>query len=176
MARETLINAVLFKALWLAAVIGAGVHGLGALAWVAGAALIASKLTLDSRSSDLRLAACLVPCGWLLDTLWVQTKVLDFGVEPFAPLWIAFLWLGVALAVHHSLAFLRDRPLVGALIVAVFAPFSYLGGAELGAVAVPDPVRLVYISVAWGILFFAVFTVAQRQAVRFAPQQQPSFG
>ncbi|MEM1436991.1 MAG: DUF2878 domain-containing protein, partial [Pseudomonadota bacterium] len=128
MQRATVTNAVLFQLLWFAAVIGTGIYGLWPLAVLAAGVLLISILKLPGWRSDLRLASWLVPVGWLLDTLWVQSGIMIFDDRPFAPLWIALLWFGVALSVNHSLSLLRDYPLAGALGVGLFAPFSYLGG------------------------------------------------
>ncbi|MEM1435175.1 MAG: DUF2878 family protein, partial [Pseudomonadota bacterium] len=92
---------------------------------------------------------------------------------PFAPLWIALLWFGVALSVNHSLSLLRDYPLAGALGVGLFAPFSYLGGAKLGAVTIPAIEPLVLVGMAWALLFLFLLTRAKREQLALASAAAP---
>jgi hypothetical protein len=162
MKRETVTNAILFQVLWFASVIGTGIYGLWPLSLLAAGLLLLSIIRMQNWRADLRLATWLVPVGWLLDTLWVQSGIMIFDVRPFAPLWIALLWFGVALSVNHSLSLLRDYPLLGALGVGVFAPFSYLGGAKLGAVVIPEMAPLILVGMAWTLLFLFLLTRARR--------------
>ena len=163
MKRETVTNAVLFQVLWFAAVIGTGLYDLWPLAVLASGILLFSVIRMPNWRADLRLASWLVPVGWLLDTLWVQSGIMVFDDRPYAPLWIALLWFGVALSVNHSLSLLRDYPLAGALGVGLFAPFSYLGGAKLGAVVIPETAPLVLVGMAWALLFLFLLTRARRE-------------
>jgi hypothetical protein len=48
------------------------------------------------------------------------------------------LWLAVGLSIRHSLIFLVNRPLFGALLVGCGSPLSYLTGERFGAVEIPS--------------------------------------
>lgn len=159
MNKATIINGVLFQATWFACVLG-GANGwfwpgvLGVLA------LIVSLSQSPALRHDALLAMVLLPVGTALDTLWIKTGILDFNGASIAPAWIILMWLAVALTVNHSLAFFRDRPLFGALAVLGAAPLSYLAGARLGAVVIPEPALLAVIAVTWAVLFYGVFRFA----------------
>ncbi len=162
MDRDVLINFVLFQAVWFSCVVGGGVYG---TIWPG--IFFVTLLVLSLRNSkcmrqDVLLAMLAMLFGWLIDTLWERLGILDFPGLTIAPSWIVLLWLGVALTVNHSLRYLRDRPILGLPLVALFAPVTYLAGERLGAVHVPDPYQLWVISLAWAVLFYAGFWLARR--------------
>jgi hypothetical protein len=151
----TLINAALFQLTWFSAVLGGAADqpwwGLAALS-----CLVVFSLRGASFRADVAIAVFLVVVGWLLQLLWVELGVLvypDVGV----PAWIPILWVGVGLTVNHSLAWFQRYPFCVAALAAVAAPLCYLGGEQLGAVVVPDPLRLIWVSLSWLVLFYAVF-------------------
>ncbi len=174
MDRQTLINAVLFQILWFACVIGSGRYGWFWPAIAATVLLVLSVRNASSARHDVLLAMVLMPLGWLLDTLWIYLGVLDFQGLTVAPSWIVLLWLGLALTINHSLAFLRDRPLIGAAVVFVTAPVTYLAGARLGAVTVPEPWHLAWVSLAWGLLFYGIFRMACSQLPTWSDEARAS--
>jgi hypothetical protein len=148
---RTAANGVLFQAVWFGAV-------LGGTAWALGCLAALGLVTLQPRTAarDILLASTLVVLGGLLDSAWIRLGILDFGV-PFAPVWILCMWAGVGLCVHHSLAFLRGRGLLAALLTGAAAPLCYLAGEGLGAVAVAVPWQLLGVAVAWAVLFGILF-------------------
>lgn len=168
LTKANLINAVLFQAVWLGCVIGGGVYGLlwpGVLALVV---LVASVSGAPCRRQDVLMAMLALPAGLLLDSLWIHLGVVDFHGATYAPSWILLMWIGVALTINHSLVFLRDRPLLGALVVALFGPVSYMGGHKLGAVTVPDFPSLWMVGLSWGLLFALLFVIARRGLARWS--------
>ena len=117
------------------------------------------------------MAMIALPAGLLLDSLWIHLGVLDFGGATYAPSWILLMWIAVALTINHSLVFLRDRPLLGALVVALFGPVAYIGGDKLGAVQVPELSALWMVSLSWGLLFWLLFVLARRGLTRWAVEE-----
>lgn len=109
----------------------------------------------------MALLAVLLPIGWLLEFVWIDNHILIYGQDG-VPIWILMLWAGVALTVNHSLAWFKRYPFCGATLAAVAAPLCYLGGERLDAVLVPEPLQLVWVSLAWLIVFYAVFAFASR--------------
>ncbi|MEJ2088790.1 MAG: DUF2878 family protein, partial [Gammaproteobacteria bacterium] len=103
----------------------------------------------------------LLPIGWLLEVVWIDNGILIYGQDG-VPIWILMLWAGVALTVNHSLAWFQRYPCCGAAVAAVAAPLCNLGGERLDAVLVPEPLQLVWVSLAWLIVFYAMFTLASR--------------
>lgn len=169
--KANLVNAVLFQLVWLGCVVGGGVYGLlwpGVLALVV---LVASVSGHACRRQDVLVAMLALPIGLALDTLWIRMGILDYGGTSVAPPWILLMWIGVALTINHSLTLLRDRPLLGAVVVALFGPLSYVGGDRIGAVVVPQLQSLWMVSVAWGLVFGLLFVVARRGLARWSVEE-----
>jgi hypothetical protein len=156
----TLINAGLFQLTWFGCVVG----GAAGEPWWGAPALIGLFVYAAIRKSfwaDMSLLAVLLPIGWLLEVVWIDNGILIYGQDG-VPIWILMLWAGVALTVNHSLAWFQRYPFCGAALAAVAAPLCYLGGERLDAVLVPEPLQLVWVSLAWLIVFYAMFTLASR--------------
>jgi Protein of unknown function (DUF2878) len=146
------INAVLFQLTWFAAVLG------GSLFAMTACALLTGHLAFrDSLKADAVIGAITVALGLGLDTLWIHINVLDFHGAVVAPMWIVVLWAALGLSLNHSMAWFISRPFAGAILAGACAPLSYLSGAALGAVFVPDSVMLGLVSVAWFALFYVLF-------------------
>ncbi len=162
-----ILNAVLFQLTWFGCVLG-GARG----EWLWGALGVAA-LVLYSRwqntlGRDLRFVMVLVAVGFVLDSLWATSGVLDFGSEahPFrlagfelsiAPVWILLLWSGVGLTLMHSLGVFVPRPWLGAIMAGGASVPSYLAGERLGGVIIPEPYALGIIVCVWATLFFLMF-------------------
>ncbi len=172
-SKANLINFVLFQAVWFGCVLGGGALG---LMWPGLVAMILLVLSLANSScirQDILLVMLVMPVGWLLDCMWIRLGILDFGTGSLAPYWIVLLWLGVALTVNHSLSPLRDRPWIGAVVVGVFGPVTYLAGERLGAVEVVNASLLWAVSLSWAVLFFGVFQIARRGLERWSVEDAP---
>jgi len=162
-----LCNAVLFQFAWFACVLGGAA---GSSLWGAGAvtSLAAFAALRDRWRSDVAFALLGAVVGLGLDTLWIQTGVLDYGGAALAPPWIVLLWAGVGLTLNHSLGLFSARPWLGGLLAGLSAPLSYLGGERLGAVAVPDPWLLGFVAATWFALFTLAFAAARSFSARIA--------
>jgi hypothetical protein len=174
-APPLLINAVLFQAVWFAAVIGAG----SGRAWpgVLAVAVFAAVTLVnrDTRASDLRLMAVAAVAGGLLDSVFVATGLLRYAapwpLPGLAPAWIVALWVGLALGLHHSLRWLRPHPARAALLGALAAPLSYLGAArgwDAVAFAVPTWRTLLIVAACWAALLAGLVALARRDAATLA--------
>ena len=162
--RYKVANALMLKGAWLCCVLGGVVFGLPAL-------LMMFLVSLWQREfrHDFPYVLVLGVTGLCLDTLWLHTGVLDYGSAAvalplgftLAPAWIVMLWLAVGLSIRHSLIFLVNRPLFGALLVGCGSPLSYLTGERFGAVVIPSMSGLMVLAAVWIVLFFAVFTWAK---------------
>jgi hypothetical protein len=151
----TIVNAVLFQVTWFAAVVGAA----GGTIWAGLAAfgvLAVHVLVTGHWRRDVGAAAVCVLLGGLLDTLWAQIGILDFGTR-VSPGWILILWAAVGLSLHASLSWFLERPLLGGAVAACAAPLSYSAGASLGAAVIVAPIGLALISASWLLLFWALF-------------------
>ena len=107
--------------------------------------------------------------GLILDSIWIQLGILDFGSSSLqlgnlalAPLWIILLWVAVGLSLFEALGFFVRRPLLGAVLVGAAAPLSYSTGAQFGAVVIPSTAMLMVIALVWVLVFGLVFELARR--------------
>lgn len=166
MNRWNVGNGVVFQIAWFACVLGGAA---GTSLWGAAtlAALLAMSLYGSSTGRDLILTLAVVAVGFLLETIWIRTGVLNYQGATLAPVWIVMLWAAVGLTVNHCLSMFKARPWLGGVLAGVGAPFSYLGGERLGAVTIADPWQLLAISAVWLVLFTAMFAAA-READRVA--------
>ena len=157
-------NLVAFQAVWAGCVIGAGAFDMHALAWLPTIALLLLTVRSPVARIDLYLALFAILVGWSLDSLWIFLGILDFTHTSgsFAPYWIALLWLGLGQTINHSMVWFRDKGLLGAAIVGLFAPVTYLSGERLGAVNVEQIHLLPVICLSWFILFAGLSATARR--------------
>lgn len=175
-------NALGFQCVWFSTVGGA------AAGWVwlgPAVALVfaAATLALFGRSrADTGVLMLALPLGLLLDTAWVRLGLMHF-VHPWpaadwAPVWIMALWLGFALTVNHSLAWLRAHWSLAVLFGALGGPLAYLGAERLfGAVAFPAPTWqvMLVLGIAWGAVLPALLALG-RLLERPAPALAPRVG
>ncbi len=154
-----LINFVFFQVLWFACVLGAarGLVWPGAL--VLGLFMFWQLQPSRIAIGDVRLLLVATILGILLDSLWPIFGVLSFAAPipfaSFAPVWIIFLWIGFALTINHSLAWLKEKIAMAVGLSFVAAPLSYYGGHRLGALdfTLSLPMALLLLAIAWAIAF-----------------------
>lgn len=170
-AMPVLVNAALFQAVWFAAVIGAG----SGRAWPGVMAVaVFAAVTLRERStraSDLRLMLIAALAGAMLDSVFVSSGLLRYAAQwpasGLAPAWIVALWINLALALNHSLRWLRPHPAWAAALGAMAAPLSYLGAARgWDAVAFAEPVwrTLATVAACWALLVALLVALARHDA------------
>lgn len=156
-------NFIAFQAVWLACVLSAS-RGLVWPGLMAGGLFALVTIVAGrSRSADLQLVAWAVVLGGLLDSLWAWLGWMDYAAAPWgfwAPPWILGLWLGFAMTINHSLAWLRFKPVILAGLAAVACPFSYYAGHRLGALEWQyTPGLLVVTPLSWaGLLAWLSYT------------------
>ncbi len=148
---QKILNAIFFQVTWFACVLGGTWWGLLGLSMLLG--FIAFQ---PNWRNDLMLLGGAVTVGAVLDTLWIQLGILDFGTL-LAPLWILLMWMGLALTVNYSLSFLKHKPMLASIMAAVSAPLCYFAGERLGAVDIINPNGIVLISLFWAGLFYVTF-------------------
>lgn len=128
----------------------------------------AQWLVSTRQASDVRLLACAVACGVVLDGSLAASGLLEYASpQPamLAPAWILALWAAFAMTLNHSMTFLRGRPLLAAAFGTVGGPLAYLGASRgFDAVAFPDPPipALLGLALGWGIAMPALAVLARR--------------
>lgn len=164
-------NLIGYQIVWFGAVIGAS---RGNPWW--GVALSAAFVTAQARASssrraDLRLVAVALYGGMAVDGLlaasgWAQyvspRPALPMGG---APVWILALWAAFAMTFNHSLAYLRDRPALAAVLGLVGGPLAYWGAARgWGAMTFVAPAwrSLAWLSFSWALAMVVLCRLAQR--------------
>lgn len=90
--------------------------------------------------------------------------------------WVSALWVGFATLPSRSLAWLRPRPLLAALLGGLGGPLSYLGGVRLGAVAVAPQALLTWSALAleYALVCPLLLVASARWASPAAPRDVPS--
>lgn len=151
------INALAFKVVWTASILGA------ANDWpLLGLAVASVAITLHLVSSaqvaaELLLILSVGFIGATADSLLLNLGLLDYPTGSaglgFAPIWIVSLWMTFATTLNSALRWLQGRTLLAALLGAISGPFSYLAGAQLGAVEIHGQLpAYLAISATWAAL------------------------
>lgn len=164
---STVINFTLFHFLWPACIFGAA----NGLIWPGLLLLLVfmcwHHFSGNAVSGDWKLLLTMFVIGMLVDTLWLQTGVLGYAMTwpsaQIAPIWIGVLWMGFALALNHSLAWMQKRKwLAGALLI-IGSPFSYYCAAKFGAVQwlATDWQVIAAVGLSWFLLIPFFLTLAE---------------
>lgn len=136
---KKIINLVLFQIVWFSCIIGVGkgYPNTGPVIFAC-VAVIHFSIISDNRKRDFLTIIIVTAIGLVADTLTALSGAISFGVYrilgPVAPPFMLTLWANFALLLNCSLAWLRKRYLVGALLGAVGGPLAYYSGARFGAV------------------------------------------
>ena len=156
---------IVFQTIWFAAVI----YGPQGNPWpaIALTVLLAGLLGLD-KLPDWPLVLTFAAAGTLLDLLWLNTGLISYPYRgevaawQWPPVWIATLWIGVAMTLTNLLAWSVRSPQL-AVVAGGAGSLSYLGAVRLEAVAMPNVAAGIgSLAVAWAILFVATwFAVSQ---------------
>ena len=122
-----LVNAIVLNIVWICAVAGAA----AGQAWFGPAAMaifVFGHLPFADRH-DLRLVAILTPLGFVVDSIYAASGMISYASpwpsDTFAPAWILALWIAFALTLRHSLRWMTERPVLGAILGGIFGPVSY---------------------------------------------------
>ena len=118
---KALLNIGGYQAIWFLCVLWGNK---GALV---GLLLVGLHLVLSAKKqADLRMMALLAFWGMIVDgTLaWIGFFSFTEGGLPI-PFWLLVIWLGLATTVHHSLAWMKTKPVLALL-------FGGIGGPAAG--------------------------------------------
>ncbi|MCG8381585.1 MAG: DUF2878 domain-containing protein [Gammaproteobacteria bacterium] len=163
-----------FQLIWWTCVWGAA-WGLGGAATVFALALMIHHFYLsENRWVDAQLLVASVGIGLTVDSLLALLGAYQFGENtyntPIPPVWLLAIWGAFGLTYRYLLGWLRGRYLIAAALGAVFGPFTYVMGAESGAMWVSvEPGHLVLMALAW-LLVLPVMDALHRWIVPSAAQ------
>jgi len=170
MNRDAVINQVFFQLSWPACVVGAAYGWLWAGFVVVGGMALWQLVSSRRHRLDFRMLAICLPLGFLMDSAWVQLGLLDFATswpsDQFAPLWILFLWVALALVINHSLSAFKQRLIVIGLAGGIGSPMSYYAGSRFGAVEWVAPAWQVILAtgLSWAIVLPLLFWLAREES------------
>ena len=164
----TLVNQLGVNGVWFACILGASggqpwIGTVSALVWIAW--VLANH---DHWPRELGVVLFAGAIGLVADLVLIRFGGLHYvGLEPGAlpgPHWIVALWMSFGTSLNVSFAWMHGRPLVAAILGAVFGPLAYVGGRKLGAVTFgpPDTEPLLWLAAVWGIAMPLLILVAAR--------------
>lgn len=131
-----------YQALWLGAVLGAAHLDPGAATAVSAAALLACLAVHPP--ARVRRALPAAAAGYLSDAVLYAGGLLVFSADGWLPpLWLAALWLGFAVSFPALFGWLRERPVLTAVLGGAGGTLSYFSALRLGAASTPDAVMFV---------------------------------
>ena len=160
-------NVLVMQVGWFACVLGAaqGYPSFGALLALP---IVGWHLGRAARAlPELKLIACAVGLGALLDAAMLASGALVYPNGQWAPLltpfWMAALWAEFATSLNVSLRWLKGRPLLAAILGAVAGPLSLMAGMRLGAAHFNDPtLALGLFAVGWAIAMPLLLRLSRR--------------
>jgi hypothetical protein len=160
---SVLINFIAFQVGWFAAVLGAG-RGLPWLGVVVVPLVLLLNIFLSGKwRQEVLVAFAAAAMGLVFDSTMTSIGAftpVPYGLpRPLSPLWMIMLWVNQALTLDSCMGWLRGRYWLGAAFGAIGGPLAYLGGAKLGAAAIPSSADMMILAVAWAAAFPALMAV-----------------
>jgi hypothetical protein len=149
-----IFNFISFQVLWWACVLSAR-PGLSLLVLILVVLFTAVHLQwVESWQQALPLLIT-AAAGSLFDQVGYHMGWISFNHHQswtsHIPLWMIALWLAFASTLNVSMRWLQCKPLLAAVLGAIFGPLAYLGAAQLGAVNLPSPYSLAWVALEWAI-------------------------
>ncbi len=114
---------------------------------------------------DLKMMFVLLLIGVVVDGAIRYAGLISYTVDGFPiPLWLAVIWLALAILPHHSLNWLKGRPLLSIVFAAVGGPLAYWAGVRFGSAEFNYPLlsSLALLAAVWALMWPLVMVVADR--------------
>jgi len=149
-----ILNIFLYQLIWFSSVLGGNKGAVIALIF-----LLIHLVITKKRVADLKMMGFMLFVGLLVDGTLQQVGFFKFTVTGFPiPLWLMVIWLGLATTPHHSLAWLKKRPLLSAVFGAIGGPVAYWAGVRLGAASFNWPLlqSLLFLAFIWAFIWALV--------------------
>ncbi|MEM6573669.1 MAG: DUF2878 domain-containing protein [Pseudomonadota bacterium] len=164
---HVLANAIAFKLVWAAAILGAANLSPWLGVWAAAAVLTGHLFAVPNKHQELRLVLLTALIGFSTDSLFAATGMLQYTsgqlASWLAPVWIFGLWIGFGTTLNVAFRWLQNRWTLATILGAVSGPLSYLAGAKMGAVAFPDTtLALISLSATWSVLLPSLLALASK--------------
>lgn len=165
-------NVVSLYAAWFGSVIAAA-NGQPILALAASIFVVLVNVAFShDRFADIRLITYAALAGFALDSIVINLGLARYASPgPYAlvpPLWLVAMWMAFATSLNVSLAWLKNRLRLAALLGALGGPLSYYAGARLGGMEFTEPIVLsiVVLGLLWAVAFPTLLSLARRESRR----------
>ena len=156
-----ILNALCYQAIWLSAVLWGNVGA------AAGCVIILFLFTIsERRRDDFRMVWSLILLGLLVDGSLHQLDFFTFTTTGWPiPFWLLVIWAGLAMTIHHSLAWLKERLFLAAIFGGIGGPAAYWAGTRLGAAAFNWSLStsLLLMAVIWSLILPVIMLVSRKQ-------------
>ena len=169
------INFIGFQIGWFACVIGAA-KGLPVVSVVCALLIVAYHLYRSHSITELYIVMVAMLIGFVWESLLVASGWLSYSnsgdTELFAPLWLVAMWALFATTINLSMAWLKGRWALAALMGAIFGPLAFVAGEKLGAVTfLNQPVALTALALGWALLMPLLLRLADQFENCFKPME-----
>ena len=148
---KLVVNALAYQAVWFSAILW------GTPGAAVGCVIIFILLTTsERRGDDLKMIGFLMFLGLLVDGTLQQVGFFTFTNPGFPiPFWLLVIWLGLAMTIHHSLSWFKDKLLLAALFGGLGGPAAYWAGTRMGAATFnwSLPTSLLVLAIIWSLMF-----------------------
>lgn len=115
--------------------------------------------------TEVGLIVVLGACGFVLESLFAFLGLYTYTADStwLCPPWMVALWMMFATALQESPRWLSQHLGVAALAGALVGPLSYLAGARLGAITLPDlNLSILGLALAWGAILPSLLWMQER--------------
>ncbi len=154
------INVLIYQVVWFLCVFKGYTGALISLLL-----LLAHLIRSPHREADLKMMFALLIIGVIVDGIIHQAGFISYRVDGVPiPFWLAVIWLALAILPHHSLRWLKKRPLLSSLFAAVGGPLAYWAGVRMGSAEFNGPLlqSLTLLAVVWALLWPVAMAIANR--------------
>lgn len=162
---QKFINAVLFQALWFAAVLSGWL-----LALVPLLVLLLHLVSVQPDKRELLPWLFLACLGMTGDSILSVSGVYSFPNETsqvagLLPFWLSFMWLGFAATLPLSLSWIFKSPWLLLVIFTLGGPLSYSAGRALGALSFANQ-DAIYVVGLWFLIGLCALGVSKFSTLR----------
>jgi hypothetical protein len=165
--KRYLFNFAAFQIGWFTCVLGAA-NGMPLMGLAISACVVLLHLaSVDRPTRELKLVLVAVGMGLVFDSLLVASGWLRYPSGYFlpgvAPYWILAMWANFATTLNLTMGWLKGRPVLAALMGAVFGPLTYVAGQKLGGIEFVDfTASMIGLGVVWAISMPLLLVAAER--------------
>lgn len=164
---QLLVNFIGFQVGWFSSVMGAAAQ----MPWLGPVvfAVVALIHLRQAHRPDLELLL-VIAAGFI--GIWFDSALVALGWVSYpsgqfspmlAPYWIVTMWMLFATTLNRSMAWLKGRSVLAAVLGGIAGPASYYAGQKLGGIEFVEPTAaLTALSVGWAIVMPLLMMLAER--------------